>query len=219
MESGNARGASSMSSEKDTLFELFELLKRSAPQYLDLLTSKTDDEFEAAFDVLLEKAVEHLEQNKANFQNLDEEALSAVLAAKLDMPGLAVTQEPNSNGHVDLMIRVFLCKPTRTKLCEAKIYDGPAYHLRGLEQLLGRYTTGRESRGLLISYVRKKDIKSLIDKLRAEMDSKRPLQQKGSTQDHRLKWSFVTLHGHDSGEDLQVGHIGCNLYIGERNAK
>jgi hypothetical protein len=219
MESGKARRASAMSSERDSVFELFELLKRTAPQYLDLLTSKTGDEFEAAFDVLLEKAVEHLEQNKLNFEDLDEEALSAVLAAKLDMPGLAVTQEPNSNGHVDLMIRISLCNPSRTKLCEAKIYDGPAYHFKGLEQLLGRYTTGRESRGLLISYVRKKDIKSLIDKLRTEMDNKRPLRQKGSTQDHRLKWSFLTLHRHDSGEDLQVGHIGCNLYVGGKSDK
>jgi hypothetical protein len=58
-------------------------------------------------------------------EKLDEEGLSAVLAGALSLPGLAVTQESYSNGHVDILINAYFCIPARTKLCEAKIYDGP----------------------------------------------------------------------------------------------
>jgi hypothetical protein len=129
------------------------------------------------------------------------------------MPGLTVTQETNSNGHVDLLIEVNHCTPIRTKLAEAKIYKGYAYHVSGLNQLLNRYTTGREGRGLLIIYVRNKNIKNLMKKLRTDIDDKSPEQQHGVCVDHLLQWSFITVHEHSSGEKLEVGHIGCNLYI------
>lgn len=193
--------------------ELIELIKRKAPEYLDLLTAETDSQFEAAFDVLLEKAVRHLEANKTQYAMLDEDGLSSVLAGSLAMPGLTVTRETHSNGHVDLTIHADHCRPARTKLGEAKIYDGPAYHFGGLEQLLGRYTTGREGRGLLIEYYRKSDIAVLVKKLRDKMDQDRPCNQQGSTGDHLLKWSFVSAHGHSSGETVSVGHVGCNLWV------
>lgn len=192
--------------------ELVERIKRRAPEYLDLLTAETEEEFEAAFSVILEGAVDHLERNKKKFKDLDEEGLSGALAAALSIPGLSVTQEANSNGHVDLTIEADHCVPARRKLGEAKIYAGPAYHIQGLEQLLGRYTTGREGRGLLIVYVQKKDIAGLIKKLRKKMDDDRPLNQSGQTMDHCLKWSFISQHVHSCGENLQVGHVGCNLY-------
>ena len=69
-----------MSPHHDSAAELIERIKRKAPAYLDLLTAETVDEFEAAFCVILEGAVEHLEKNKKNFENLDEEGLSGALA-------------------------------------------------------------------------------------------------------------------------------------------
>jgi hypothetical protein len=101
----------------------------------------------------------------------------------------------------------------RRKLGEAKIYSGPAYHEKGLRQLIDRYSTGRESRGLLLNYVRKSDIAEVIKTLRQSLDTNLPLRQKGPTQDHKLKWSFSSVHGHSSGEDLAVDHVGCNLYV------
>src|SRR5262249_38209128 len=128
-------------------------------------------------------------------------------------PGLTVLQEGHSNGHVDLIIEADHCMPMRRKLAEAKIYDGPAYHFKGLRQLLGRYTTGREGPGLLIVYVKKAGIAELIKKLRNAMDTDLPLKQQRPTEDYALKWSFLSVHGHSSGEDVQVGHVGCNLYV------
>jgi hypothetical protein len=201
-----------MSDEDNSLFALVELMRQKAPEYFNLLSAKSEPEFEKAFVVLLEKAVSRLEQNKINFASLDEVGLSGVLAASISMPGLSVIQEAHSNGHVDLTIEVEHCIPARRKLGEAKIYDGPAYHFKGLEQLLHRYTTGREGRGLLISYVRKQNIAGLVKTLRQKMDADYPCQQQGKTIDHFLKWSFLSTHAHSCGDNLEVGHIGCNLY-------
>jgi hypothetical protein len=198
--------------EKDTALALVEMLKRKAPEYLDLFTAQTDADFEKAFDVLLERSVAGLEVNKNNFVELDEEALSAILALALSTPGLSVTQETQSNGHVDITITADHCVPLRKKLGEAKIWDGPEYHIKGIKQLLDRYTTGREGRGLVITYVKKRNIKGLFTNLRKTMNEKRPCKQTADTIDHILKWSFISTHAHSCGETLEVGHIGCNLY-------
>ena len=202
-----------MSSSENSVLEYVKMLERKAPEYLDLLTAENDKDFETAFDAILEKAVTHLEKNKKNFEKLNEEGLSAALAATISIPGMTVSQEKHSGGHVDLTFEADHCMPARTMLGEAKIYDGPSYHLDGLNQLLGRYTTGRECRGLLIVYVRKKDIKALVEKLRKVMDEDLPLAQVGPTVNHVLQWSFLSKHNHSCGEDLQVCHVGCNLFI------
>lgn len=202
-----------MSSPTGSALDFVEILKRKAPEYLDLLTAENDEDFGRAFDAVLEKAITQLEKNKKNFENLNEEGLSAVLAAGMSIPGLTVSQEKHSGGHVDLTFEADHCIPARSMLGEAKIYDGPVYHVGGLVQLLGRYTTGREHRGLVIVYVRKKEIKALFEKLRKAMDEDLPLAQVGPTASHILKWSFLSNHTHSCGEDLQVCHVGCNLYI------
>ena len=202
-----------MKSQNGSAKNLIERIRRKAPEYLDLLTAETDTEFEVAFDAVLGKAIHHLQKNSKKFKDLGEEGLSAVLASALSIPGLSVSQETNSNGHVDLTIEADHCVPARIMLGEAKIYNGPEYHFGGLEQLIGRYSTGSEGRGLLIVYVRKKDIAGLIVKLRQKMDSELPMEQQGKTKDHFLKWSFISTHKHSSGESLDVGHFGCNLHL------
>jgi hypothetical protein len=202
-----------MSTPDNSLLALLELSRQKAPEYYDLIGAKTDADFEKAFDAFLERVVSQLEMNKKDFETLDENALSAVVAMALSVPGLSATRETNSNGHVDITIVADHCMPMRKKLGEAKIYDGPEYHLKGLQQLLGRYTTGREGRGMLIVYFRKQNIAGLVKKLREKMDADLPCAQQGQTSNHLLKWSFLSKHAHSCGETLEVGHIGCNLYI------
>jgi hypothetical protein len=202
-----------MTDRKTSVAALVELLARKAPEYLDLMTAETDADFERAFDALLEKAVRWLETNSVRFASLDEDGLSGVIAAALSVPGLTVQREAHSNGHVDLTIEATYCFPMRLKLGEAKIYDGPERHIGGLGQLLTRYSTGREGRGVLIEYVRKQDIESLVIKIRERMDAELPLKQISATRDHPLKWSFLSNHTHASGGSLEVGHIGCNLFV------
>ncbi len=45
------------------------------------------------------------------------------------------------------------------------------------------------------------------------MDTRLPLDQQGPTLPHTLKWSFLSVHKHSSGEHLEISHIGCNLYV------
>jgi len=201
-----------MSEHSGTLLELLEAIKRKAPEYYDLLVVKTDEEFEQAFTTLLEQAIHKVEANKKNFSTLSEDGISAAFALAMDMPGLTVTQEQNSNGHVDLTITADHCFPMRTKLGEAKIYDGPEYHVKGLEQLLKRYTTGREGRGLVLAYFKKPGIAMLLKKVRNHMEAEKPCNQKGAIADHAIKWGFVSTHTHSCGEDLEVSHVGCNLH-------
>lgn len=205
--------------ERDSALALIEKLKRRAPEILDLMTANSDDEFEKAFDPLIGRAVSQLEQQKDNLQSLDEVGLSGAFAMALSIPGLTVTNETHSNGHVDLFIKVDHCHPERIKLGEAKIYRGPQYHIKGLEQLLGRYTTGRETRGLLLVYYRDQGIADLVGKIRTEMDKTLPMQQQGKTIDHAIKWSFLSKHTHSSGDDNEIGHIGCNLFSSSGTTK
>jgi hypothetical protein len=202
-----------MIDSNDSLLKLIELIRQKAPLYFDLLTAQSETEFETAFDGMLEQAVATLEKNSKNYADLDENGLTGVLAAALSIPGLTVTQEAHSNGHVDLTIEADHCVPMRKKLGEAKIYNGPAYHISGLEQLLGRYTTGREGRGIVVAYVRKKNISDLVNGIRKQMDVDLPCNQQGATTDHSLKWSFLSTHSHSCGENLEVSHIGCNLFV------
>lgn len=197
----------------DDVASLIEIIRRKDPEYLDLLTARTDEEFYFSLDRLLEKAVIDLESNGKNFKEVDEEGLTAALTMRITIPGLDATQETNSNGHVDITITARDSYPARIVLGEAKIYKGPVYHLKGLDQLINRYSTGRAHRGLLIEYYRERNITGLVAKLRKKMDDDHPCQQQGETRDHAVKWWFLSTHAHLSGENLEVAHVGCNLYV------
>lgn len=201
----------------DSVAGYVEALQRKAPEYLALLTATNDQEFDAALDVLLERAIAGLEANSRNFAELSEVGLTGVLAMGLSVPGLTVTQEANSNGHVDMTIVADHSYPMRRRLGEAKIYDGPQKHFDGLEQLLIRYTTGREGRGLLIAYFLSQNIAGLVSRLRERMDEELPLQQQGATIDHPIRWSFLSRHLHSCGEALAVEHVACNLHPGRNS--
>ncbi|MBS0123350.1 hypothetical protein [Thetidibacter halocola] len=186
---------------------------KKSPDFVDLICASTDDQFDKAFDAFVEGAVEHLEVNKKNFATLNEVGLSGVFTASLKIPGVSVCQEAHSNGHVDITVHLNYCTPVRKKLFEAKIYGGPSYHISGLEQLLSRYTTGREGRGVVLSYVKNKNIAQLVKSVRAKMDEDLPCSQQGHTSDHTLKWSFLSHHAHSCGEELAVAHVSCNLFL------
>ena len=202
-----------MTPSPDSLHAQMEHLKRVVPEVLDLATARTDEEFCACFNGLLEKAVMHLEKNAKNFGELNEVGLTAVLAACFLGYGVTVVQEGNSNGHVDLTIEVRLVSPVQRRLAEAKIERSPATHEQGLDQLLRRYSTGRESSGWIILYVKSANISARMKALRDNLDRKMPLQQVAACEEHPIKWAFVSKHVHSSGETLRVEHVGCNLHI------
>lgn len=197
---------------ESSLYNYVELTKKLSRETLDLITANSDEEFDSAFDNWLTQAISRMEANKKNYLKLDENGLSSVLAASLTTGEISVTQEQNSNGHVDLTIKLNNSSTPRTKLGEAKIWRGNEYHIKGLDQLLNRYTTGRECRGFVISYVQQKDIKGLFEDLRKHIDSEKPFNLEGLCLNHNIKWSFLSNHKHNSGERITICHVGCNLF-------
>ena len=194
------------------LYNYIELTKKLSRETLDLITASTDEEFDAAFDNWLTQAIAKMEANKLNYSSLNENGLSAVLAAALSTGEISVTQEQNSNGHVDLTVKLNNSFPQRVKLGEAKIWRGKEYHSKGLDQLLNRYMTGRECSGFVVSYVKIADIKGLFENLRKHIDNSKPFNLEGLCLDHNIKWSFLSKHKHGSGELVAICHIGCNLH-------
>lgn len=202
-----------MSEDGDTFNAFAEAL---TPAQRDLLAAETAVDFNAAFSAILLEAVQRLEKGSKNLNKLNEDGLSEVLSGFVNGTQiLTVTREESSNGHVDLTFKARLCKPPREVLGEAKIFKYYSWHETGLSQLVERYSTGREDRGLLLEYVKNSGIKGHMEKLRTELDEKKPCNQTGDCVDHEVVklWSFVSAHEHSSGEEIEVWHLGCNLHV------
>ena len=94
---------------------------------------------------------------------------------------------------------------------EAKIYDGPAYHIRGLEQVLD-YTTGRCGFAFVLEYVRTLPVSKAIATIRQHLDISLPENQQGPATDHeRIRFALTTRHNHRVGRVIEVLHLGANL--------
>lgn len=189
------------------LFSWFPILRK-------LFEAKTAKEFDEFLDGLFKECVERMEAEAHHLNGDCEEKLSAFLAAALSMPGLSVMRESYSNGRVDLTIKTESIKFPEKRLAEAKIYSGPSYHEQAIEQLVTRYSTGRQSRGYVLEFVKKAGISQIVKKLRTQADADRPVVQQGATKDHQMKWAYESDHLHSSGEVLKVLHINVNLYRG-----
>lgn len=175
--------------------------------------SSTDAEFDDALEKHISESIRWLEDNANDLHGNNENSLSTTFAGQMSIKHLLdVTREENSRGHVDLTIKVI--STSRKRLGEAKIYEGYAYHAKGIKQLVDRYSTGRERSGYMFCYVTAPDIKNKMNKLQADCDSKKPCDQVGMGKAHSVKWSFETVHSHKSGEQLRVVHFGVNLHVG-----
>jgi hypothetical protein len=205
-----------MSAHKDSLLRLVEAVPKA---HRDLVTATNDDEFNKAFAEIVAEAVGRLEKNSKDYSSFHEDPLTSIFVDAVNGTwALLATREEYSNGHVDITFKAPLCQPPRQALGEAKIFNYYDWHEKGLSQLHNRYSTGRESRGLLLVYVKVDQIKDRMEKLSKEMNEKRPCQQISESTPHTAKWSFVTTHKHTSGEEMEVWHLGCNLYHPESEA-
>lgn len=177
-----------------------------------LLDSHSDQQFNDAFANIVLEAVDKLERNRTLYSVLCEDALSSIFVDAINATdALVVTREEFTNGHVDLTFCANRCVPARRVLGEAKIYRSFRWHKKGVDQLVGRYATGREGRGLLLVYVKEGQVKLRMERFRKRMDSSLPCAQTKPCSNHTANWSFVSEHRHSSGENLEVWHLGCNL--------
>jgi hypothetical protein len=188
-----------------TIFDWFPALR-------GILLAEDEQVFDEYLERHIEQCVECMEA-EAHHLNLDkEEKLSAFLAAALRHPGLSVYREGYSNGRVDLTIQQEARVGGQKRLAEAKIYNGPSYHTNALEQLIERYSTGRQRSGYVIEYFKKAGIRDFVDRLRTSADRKLPLKQMGPTEDHPMKWAYQSNHSHSSKSTIRVVHVNVNLH-------
>lgn len=165
---------------------------------------------EEALERLIDDAVRWLEDNANNLKGAREDLLSTTLAGKISMPGLRVVRERNVNGHVDITIEIEHSYPHRRWLAEAKIWDGPAYHVEGMEQLMG-YMNGRDRSGYVFDYVPQDDIQGKWQRLKIALDKDLPLNQQCQCKDLGPSWTVETQHTHRSGAIVRLVHYGVNL--------
>ena len=179
-----------------------------------LLNSRSDQQFNDAFASIVLEATDKLERNGKLYFELGEEALSSIFVDAINgTDALVVTREEFTNGHVDLTFWANRCFPeARRVLGEAKIYKSFSWHSSGISQLVERYSTGREGRGLLLVYVKEDRIKDRMEQFRNEMDANLPCSQTSVCSDHTARWSFISEHKHATGEKMEVWHLGCNLH-------
>lgn len=182
------------------------------PELRKLFQASNAEDFDAFLDLHFERCVQRMEAEAHHLASDGEEKLSAFLAAALSMPGLSVVREGYSNGRVDLTIRSESLLSPEQRLAEAKVYDGPAYHAQAIDQLISRYSTGRQPSGYVIEYVKKPGIANIVMRLRKQADTELPVSQEGPTSDHMMKWAYVSQHRHSSEELLRVVHVNVNLY-------
>jgi hypothetical protein len=185
-----------------------------------LLASRNDEQFNDALASIVIEVVNKLERNGKHYSKLNEDTLSSIFVDSINgTEALVVTREEFTNGHVDITFSAKLCSPARRILGEAKIYKSFSWHTGGVFQLIGRYSTGREGRGLLLVYVNQDSIKDRMNEFRTKMDEELPCSQTKPCFDHLARWSFVSEHKHVTGEKLEVWHLGCNLYQGPPASK
>ncbi len=182
------------------------------PSYVTtLFEASTEEEFDAALERRIEEAIAYVEANAKDLDGCNENAISTTLAGRIEMPGMSVVREGNSNGHVDITIEVNCMLRHRKRLGEAKKHNGPKYHIEGLKQLIDRYTTGRERTGYVFDYVESPGIEAKMTGIKDEMNACLPCDQAGESTDHPAQWAFTSLHNHRSGVALRVVHFGVNM--------
>jgi hypothetical protein len=192
-----------------TLERLLGLLEGHNSNLKDLLAAKTELEFIVATEGAIERAMKKIENGSKEYSKLNEPGLSHVLADFLDLMGWRATAETNNNGHVDVVVECSFGRHWKY-LGECKLHKGYQYHVDGCEQLLG-YCSGRESRAFCMDFIDASDAFKKMANLRAEMDERRPLNQRAAGVDHRILGGFVTDHDHVSGAVVEILHLGCSV--------
>jgi hypothetical protein len=99
-------------------------------------------------------------------------------------------------------------------LGEAKIHDGYDWLLKGLKQLLGRYTTGRENGSGLLVYIKGSNAQAVLDEWRRRLELGNECNLKGTEDpDETERLTFWSIHTHEgSGLEIRTKHLGVCLY-------
>jgi hypothetical protein len=192
--------------------EFLKFVDSNIPGASLLYFADNEAQFVKAVDLILDVAIRRLEENAATHRSSDELALSTMLSDLIKYAA-PCGKESYRNGHVDVAIG----HPRKEQfqyLGECKIYNGFKRHCGGCDQLLNRYSSGRDVRGFVLEFFNRPGMYKLLGDLKTQFDQKVPLKMKGSSTPHdHIKGAFISLHTHFTQTDVEVLHLGCNLYI------
>ena len=174
-------------------------------------TAATEGDFCAAVERAIEFAIAQLESGARRCGSMNELGLSWLLTELLVAASIPATSEGYHNGHVDVTVNHPAGRPFLI-LGECKIYKGYEQHCEGCKQLLVRYSSGRSARTFCLEFFRTAEMYDKLQKLRAEFNSRRPLEQTEDAIDHPIKGAFVTMHKHFTAATVEVLHPGCNVF-------
>lgn len=200
-----------MNQPENSLRALQQYMENKSPATLRVFFSQNEREFIEGVDLILEIAIRRLEANAASHNDLGELTLSTMLSDLINQAAIPCEKESYRNGHVDITIS-HPHQPFQY-LGECKIYSGFKTHWNGCDQLLNRYSSGRDSRGFVLEFFRRPEMYALLAALKDRFDKEFPHEMKGSSTTHHIKGAFVTLHTHFTKTDIEVLHLGCNLYV------
>ncbi|MFN0720490.1 hypothetical protein BCU39_008410 [Vibrio cyclitrophicus] len=187
-------------------------------EFLDVLYKKLDDIF-AKLECSRDKHFSH-----------DEDAITGVIAGRLEEAGYRASEQTKQNGAVDLTVQLDDYK----WIAEAKIAYSNSKILEGLIQLLTRYTT-RDTNGGLLVYMKKPNSKKVVDDWDKFLNSKKKLasyiskknpevrddlgQALGDITTNRLSnTSLDSMHTLVSGTPITVRHFCADLYFNPGDA-
>jgi hypothetical protein len=201
----------------DRLDAYFDHLKAVSPPSLRLWIAEDEGAFIAAAEDALLDAIVKMEKGARLYARDDERKLSFTLVQLMSSASVPAVAEGYNNGHVDVTI-THPAERHFVMLGECKRFDGFQYHCDGCYQLLTRYSAGRASRTFCLEFFQVRGMYAKLEGLQRDFDRDQPHKQKGAAAAHRIKGAFLTTHGHDSGSDVEVLHLGCNLYHAEVKA-
>lgn len=197
--------------DSDRLDAYFEYLTALSPPAMKAWLSIDEADFCAAVEDAIHDVMVEIEAGAKLYKGLKEPALSLMLAQLLRQAMLPAVAEGYHNGHTDVMVS-HPRKLPMAMLGECKIYRGYKQHHDGCKQVLDRYSSGRASRAFCLEFFMVDGMYAKLANLRTEFDHQQPLGQIGVSADHRLKGAFLTLHKHFTAAQLELLHLGCNLF-------
>lgn len=211
--------------------ELFEALlaspegKAKLQQLAKSLDNDTYGDFLDDLYTKLDEIFVKLEHSRDKYFSHDEDAITGVIAGRLDEAGYLATEQTKQNGAVDLTVKLGEHK----WVAEAKIAYTNGKILEGLIQLLTRYAARDKCGGLLI-YMKKANSKKVVDdwvnfltdneQLSLSISKKNPEVRDdlkcvfGGVITNRLSnTSLESEHNLVSGTPITVRHFCADLYF------
>jgi len=201
-----------MSTGRSPIDEVDELYSRAEQRVLVRRRSEAPEHFISQLYEDLIQAIELLEKGANHYprDKFDETSLTKQIVDRMACFGYAITAESDSRGHVDVTVTSH--RKTVTWLGEAKIHKDYGWLHKGLEQLVGRYTTGRHADAALLIYIYNKNAATVLDSWSTKIKEEKLCELVGEPS-KRERTTFNSTHAHPSwGVPLLVRHLGISLY-------